>query len=68
MLENNKITIPDNSLWQYLEKEHLIEHTDIKLTDEEWSEFCRQFNDVFADQCSELGRDLLSIYIDQREK
>lgn len=68
MLENNKITIPDNSLWQYLEKEHLIEHTDIKLTDEEWSEFCRKFNDVFADKCSELGRDLLSIYIDQREK
>ena len=69
MIENNKITIPDNTLWQYLEKEHLIEEdSSFTLTDDEWKEFCRLYNDTFANYCSEIGRDLLADYLKQREK
>ena len=63
------IKIPDNTLWQYLEKEHLIdEDSGFTLTNDEWKEFCRLYNDTFANSCSEIGRELLENYLNQRSQ
>ena len=55
------ITIPNNTLWQYLEKEHL--DTDNKLTDKQWTKFVEDNQDYFSEKCSELGGDLCCEFI-----
>lgn len=50
------IKIPNNTLWQYLEKEHL--DIDDEMTDEQWELFVNDYNDSFADTVSNIGHDL----------
>ena len=42
------ITIPNNTLWQYLEKEHL--DTDNKLTDKQWTKFVEDNQYYFSEK------------------
>ncbi len=58
-----EIKIPSNSLWQYLEKEHL--DLDNKLTQEEWEVFVNMFQDTYGDICSEEGQELFADYCDE---
>ena len=59
-----EIKIPSNSLWQYLEKEHL--DTDNKLTQEEWEEFVNMFQGTYADICSGEGQVMFRYYCDEK--
>ena len=52
----SETVIPKNSLWQFLEKEHL--DTEGVLTDEQWNIFLNQYNDCFADEASCLGQEM----------
>ncbi len=58
-----EIKIPSNSLWMYLEKEHL--DLDNKLTQEEWEEFVDMFQDAYGDNCSYEGQMLFAEYCDE---
>ena len=63
ILENElqKLTeIPKNTLWQYLEKEHLDPENEI--TDEQWIEFVNDYEDSFADKVSQLGNEYLAYW------
>ena len=55
-----EIKIPSNSLWMYLEKEHL--DLDNKLTQEEWEWFVNMFQSTYVDICTEEGQVLFSDY------
>ena len=59
-----EIKIPSNSLWQYLEKEHL--DLDNKLTQEEWEEFVNMFQDTYVDICTEEGQVLFRDYCNEQ--
>ena len=52
--------IPKNTLWQYLEKEHLDPENEI--TDEQWIEFVNDYEDSFADKVSQLGNEYLAYW------
>jgi len=56
--------IPENSLYQWLEKEHL-DH-DNKLSVEKWEEFVDNNIDLFADNVSQVGKEMMSEYIFER--
>ena len=49
--------IPKNTLWQYLEKEHL--DPDNKLTDEQWQSFLDEHTDEFGERTAEMGKDMM---------
>ena len=44
-----------NTLWQYIDKEHMEMNTDETITDEQWDLFIRRFQDAFADEVSQLA-------------
>ena len=52
----SETVIPKNTLWQFLEKEHL--DTEGVLTDEQWNIFINQYNDCYADEASSLGQEM----------
>ncbi len=56
--------IPENSLYQWLEKKHL--DPDNKLSDEKWEEFVDNNIDLFADNVSQVGKEMMSEYIFER--
>ena len=58
--------IPKNSLWQYLQKEHLCDESH-NISDEEWEQFCRQYGGSFAEACSEIGYNLFGDYLVSKE-
>ena len=60
-----EIKIPSNSLWQYLEKEHL--DLDNKLTQEEWEEFVNMFQSTYVDICTEEGQVLFADYCNEKQ-
>ena len=43
-----------NTLYQYMEKKHIDEN----CSDEKWDKFVEDFGGVFAEECSELAREL----------
>lgn len=49
--------IPKNTLWQYLEKEHL--DPDNKLTEEQWQGFLDEHSDEFGERASVMGQDMM---------
>ena len=49
--------IPKNTLWQYLEKEHL--DPDNKLTEEQWGVFLDEHTDEFGERTAEMGKDMM---------
>ena len=50
--------IPKNTLWQYLEKEHL--DPDNKLTEEQWGVFLDEHTDEFGERTAEMGKDMMN--------
>ena len=48
------INLLGNTLYQYMEKEHIDEN----CSDEKWDRFVEDFGGVFAEECSELAREL----------
>ena len=49
--------IPKNTLWQYLEKEHL--DPDNELTDDQWQAFLDEHSDEFGERTAEMGKDMM---------
>jgi len=49
--------LPKNTLWQYLEKEHLDPNN--KLTGEQWQGFLDEHSDEFGERTAEMGKDMM---------
>ena len=54
-----------NTLYQYMKKEHL--DLENKITDDEWEDFIDDYQDCFAEKCSELANDLFAEYLIDKE-
>ena len=61
-LVSNEVSVPKDSLWQYLTKDHL-DH-DNKLSDEQWETFVNEYGGHFAEGCTDLGDAVLSNFLD----
>ena len=55
-----------NTLYQYMKKEHLDTHNEI--TDDEWEDFIDDYQDCFAEKCSELANDLFGEFLIDKEE
>ena len=55
-----------NTLYQYMKKEHL--DLENKLSNDEWENFIDEYQDYFADRCSELAYELFAEYLIEEEK
>ena len=55
-----------NTLYQYIKKEHLDPHN--KITDDEWEDFIDEYQDYFAERCSELAYELFAEYLIDKEE
>ena len=53
-----------NTLYQYMKKEHL----DFELSDDEWENFIDEYQDCFADRCSELAYELFAEFLIDKEE
>lgn len=53
------IQVPSNSLWQYIERDHI--DSDIKKS--LWEEFVMSHQDEFAEKVSELAEEMWQNYI-----
>ena len=49
--------IPKNTLWQYLEKEHLDPNNE--LTDDQWQAFLDEHSDEFGERTASMGKDMM---------
>lgn len=58
------ITIPENAVYQYLEKDHL--DIKVELNQEEWISFVDEYQDTFVDACTELGRELFAQFLKEK--
>ena len=58
---------PKNTLWQYLEKEHVCDESD-NISDEEWEQFCHEYGASFAETCSEIGNNLFGDYLHSKQR
>ena len=56
--------IPNNTLYQYMEKEHIDE----EISNEKWQRFIEENQDQFADQCSEIAQRLYDYWEDEEDK
>ena len=55
-----------NTLYQYMKKEHL--DLENELSDDEWGDFLDDYQDCFAEKCSEIANDLFGEFlIDKKE-
>ena len=52
--------IPNNCLWQYIEKKHLDDNNEISKT--EWNEFISMYESTFAEIVSQNANDLFQEY------
>ena len=59
--------IPINSLYQFIELDHLDSENKYKISEEEWNEFVDNNEDYFAEQCSILAQDLFADFVSDRE-
>ena len=55
-----------NTLYQYMNKEHL--DLENKLSDDEWEDFLDEYQDCFADRCSELAYELFTEFLIDKEE
>ena len=55
-----------NTLYQYMKKEHLDTHN--KITNDEWEDFVDEYQDHFAERCSELANDLFTEFLIDKEE
>ena len=52
------IKVPNNSLWQYIERDHI----DSAIKKTIWEEFVMSHQDEFAERVSELAQEMWSNY------
>ena len=52
--------IPNNTLYQYMEKEHIDED----ISNEKWQRFVEQNQNQFAEECSEIAQLLYDYWED----
>jgi hypothetical protein len=52
------IQVPNNSLWQYIERDHI----DPKIKKTIWEEFVLSHQEEFAEKVSELAEEMWSNY------
>jgi hypothetical protein len=52
--------IPNNCLWQYVEKKHLDDNNEISKV--EWNEFISMYESTFAESVSQTANDLFEEY------
>tara|TARA_R100000742_G_C4186952_1_gene20255 strand:+ start:69 stop:299 length:231 start_codon:yes stop_codon:yes gene_type:complete len=64
-IEENYL-IPINSLYQFIELEHLDSENKYKISEDEWEEFVENNQDYFAEQCSLLAQDLFADFVSDR--
>ena len=57
------INLLGNTLYQYIEKNHI----DKNCSDEKWDKFVEDFGSVFAENCSELARELYNEFNNREE-
>ena len=55
-----------NTLYQYMKKEHL--DLENELSDDEWENFIDEYQDCFADRCSELAYELFAEFLIDKEE
>ena len=53
------IQVPDNSLWQYIERDHIDSDIKKKI----WTEFVMSHQEEFAEKVSELAEEMWQNYI-----
>jgi len=53
------IKVPDNSLWQYIERHHIDSDIKKKI----WEEFVLSYQDEFAEKVSEMAKEMWQNYI-----
>ena len=53
------IQVPDNSLWQYIERDHIDSDIKKKI----WTEFVMSRQEEFAEKVSELAEEMWQNYI-----
>ena len=56
--------IPNNTLYQYMEKEHI----DKDISNEKWQRFIEENQDQFADECSEIAQRLYDYWEDEEDE
>lgn len=54
--------ITNNTLWQWIDKEHMEMNTGETITDEEWELFVHRLQDAFADEVSQLATEFWNGY------
>ena len=60
--------IPINSLYQYIELDHLDSENEHKISEDEWDNFVSSNEDYFAEQCSLLAQDLFADFLNDRNE
>ena len=65
---DNNYLIPINSLYQFIELEHLDSANKYKISENEWDQFVENNQDYFAEQCSILAQDLFADFINDRSE
>ena len=65
---DNNYLIPINSLYQFIELEHLDSENKYKISENEWDQFVENNQDYFAEQCSMLAQDLFADFINDRSE
>ena len=65
---DNNYLIPINSLYQFIELEHLDSENKYKISENEWDQFVENNQDYFAEQCSILAQDLFADFIKDRSE
>lgn len=54
-----QIKVPNNSLWQYIKRDHIGAHIDKDV----WEEFVLSHQDEFAEKASELAQEMWAEYV-----
>tara|TARA_B100001093_G_scaffold83242_1_gene74730 strand:+ start:1516 stop:1746 length:231 start_codon:yes stop_codon:yes gene_type:complete len=60
--------IPINSLYQYIELDHLDSKNEHKISEDEWDNFVSNNEDYFAEQCSLLAQNLFDDFLNDRNE
>ena len=60
---DNNYLIPINSLYQFIELEHLDSENKYKISENEWDNFVSSNQDFFAEQCSLIAQDLFADFV-----
>ena len=55
---------PNDVLFQYFTKAHLDTHNN--LTEEEWEEFLYEYQDGFAEEATEMAKEMMANFMEEK--